>query len=158
MTNRELVWDGNLINSSYKIADKLEEHLRNPIPSDKPLIISSFVNINNLEDTSTFGRIVAEQIGSRFAQKGYTIIEMKLRNKSIFVDKGNGEFMLSRDLRNISIKHEAFAVIVGTYAIGHNRFYISARIVNPMNNIILSSSDASVRMFEEKQEILLRDD
>lgn len=106
----------------------------------KPLIITSFVNIDDLTVSSTFGRITSEQIGSCFSQIGYQVIEMKLRN-SIFIKAKSGEFMLSRELRMISKAHEAQALLVGSYAVGSNSVYITAKLVNADNGITLSSYD-----------------
>ena len=69
----------NLVSASYHIADALENNLKLRISPNESLLVASFVNVNNLEQSSTFGRIVSEQIASRFAQNGYKIIEMKLR-------------------------------------------------------------------------------
>ena len=61
--------DSNLVDVSYIIVDKLENNLKTPISPDDTIIVASFVDLNNLETSSTFGRIMAEQVGSRFAQK-----------------------------------------------------------------------------------------
>ncbi|MBW1940746.1 MAG: hypothetical protein JRI28_05130 [Deltaproteobacteria bacterium] len=149
--------DGGLVAASYQIADTLENNLKYEITPDDPLIVASFVNINDLEDSSTFGRIVAEQVSSRFAQKGYKIIEMKLRQNSVFMDKGKGEFLLSRDLHEVIKKHNASAVIVGTYGQGNKRLYISSRIVRPLDGTVISSCDVGILMNLKTQTILLRD-
>lgn len=57
------------------------------------------------------------------------------------VEEGKGKFLLSRDLKNISLNHEASAVIVGTYACSRDNIYISTRIVNPEDSVILASFD-----------------
>jgi len=51
----------------------LENNLNASISSDEPIIVASFVDVSDLKSTP-FGRIIAEQIGSRLAQKGYKII------------------------------------------------------------------------------------
>ena len=133
--------DMDLVAVSYAIANKLEINLKAPLSPDDTIIVASFVDVNNLNASSTFGRIMAEQVGSRLAQKGYKVIEMKLRQNSIFVEEGKGEFLLSRDLKNISLNHNATAVVVGTYACSRDKIYISTRFVNPSNSVILSSFD-----------------
>ena len=107
----------DLVAVSYGIVDNLEKNLKVPISPDDKIIVASFVDINNLTSSSPFGRIMAEQVGSRLAQKGYKVIEMKLRQSSVFVEEGKGEFLLSRDLKDISLNHKASAVVVGTYAV-----------------------------------------
>lgn len=149
-------WNGDLIYPSYTIANMLENNLNASISSDDPIIIASFVDVSDLKSTP-FGRIIAEQIGSRLAQKGYKIIEMKLRQNSIFVDpKGKGEFLLSRNLQDISTEHNASAVVVGTYACSYDRVYVSARIIDPTSSVVLASYDCGIPMDYKEMHALMR--
>jgi TolB-like protein len=149
--------DVNLVAVGYTIADKLvsDENFSQFIRPSDPLIVASFVNVNNLEESSSFGRIIAEQITSRFAQRGQKVIELKLRQNSIFISESQGEFMLSRDMRELSKTYSASAVVVGTYADGGDRLYVSARIVNPTNNIIISAYDVGIPMDSMAMSIML---
>ena len=150
--------DGNLVAVGYTIADQLaapEGFARSIGPSDL-LIVASFVNVNNLEESSSFGRIIAEQITSRFVQRGHKVIELKLRQDSIFIREGHGEFLLSRDIRALSKTYSAAAVVVGTYAEGGDRLYVSARIVRPTDNIIISAYDAGIPMDAMAMNIMLQ--
>jgi len=47
--------------------------------------------------------------------------------------------MLSRELKDISTKHNAQAVVVGTYSIAEDVVYISARMIRPSDGIIITS-------------------
>jgi TolB-like protein len=142
--------DYNLVKASYKAADKLLDGVedfyflkpdKQGIYAKQPLLVSSFVNIDNLQQSSTFGRVIAEQIGSRFAQHGYKIIEMKMRTGSIFVQEKTGELVLSRQLREISFQHDAYAVVVGTYGESKESVYVTAKLVRAKDSVILSSYD-----------------
>lgn len=146
-----------LVSASYHMADALENNLKHRISPNESLLVASFVNVNNLEQSSTFGRIISEQIASRFAQNGYKIIEMKLRQKSVFIEEGKGEFLLSRDLREIGESHGSPAVVVGTYAQGYNSIYVSARIVRTSDSEVIASCDYSMTMSPIDMHILLRD-
>jgi TolB-like protein len=149
-------WNGDLVSSSYAIADCLEARLTQNLRRDDPIIVASFVNVNDLENSSTLGRIVAEQIASRFAQKNYHVIEMKLRRKSVFIQEGKGEYLLSRDIKELSSDHQAGAVIVGTYAKGFDRLYLSARIVRPTDNVVIAACDSGLPMSFRKLDVLTR--
>jgi TolB-like protein len=149
-------WDGNLVTVGYTIADQLADNGAQSIGPSDMLIVASFVNINNLEESSSFGRITPEQIASRFAQRGQPIIELKLRQNSIFISEGKGEFMLSRDLREISKTHNASAVVVGTYADGRDRLYVSARMVRPTDNLIIAACDYGIPMATNTMNVMLR--
>lgn len=149
-------WDGDVVDASYAIAHKLENNLRTPIAHEDSIIVASFVNVSDLTKSSHFGRIMSEQVASRLAQKGYKVIEMKLRQDSIFVDpKNKGEFLLSRNIKDISRDHNASAVVVGTYAQGYRKVYVSARIISPFDSIILSSCDYELRFPETREMTVL---
>ena len=136
--------DINLIEYSYSAADQLISNLQknvnnkfDPIVDSDLILVASFVNINHMESSSTIGRTLAEQVGSRFAQKGYAVMELKVR-KNIFLKEGSGEFVLSREIEKISKKHQASAVIVGTYAEISQYLYVTAKITAPDGRIYSS--------------------
>lgn len=85
---RPIIRDANLVEASYSAADALL--MRAPWLKEQraPLLAATFVDINNLETSSGLGRVIGEQVGSRFAQKGFTVIEIKMRN-NIFVAEGD---------------------------------------------------------------------
>jgi TolB-like protein len=149
-------WDGNLVTVGNSIADKLADNVAQSLGPSDTLIVASFVSVNNLEESSSFGRIIAEQIASRFAQRGQKVIELKLRQNSIFISEGKGEFMLSRDLREISRTHNASAVVVGTYADGGDRMYVSARMVHPADNLLIAAWDYAIPMQPNTMSVMLR--
>lgn len=138
----------NLISLSYKIAENLEENAsprimpRNP---DQPLLITTFVDNNDLNRTSSFGRLMQEHIASRFVQLGYTVKEIKLR-KDLLIRQKSGEILLSRDLHLLNPSVSAQAVLVGTYSFTNRIMYISARLINPETSIIISSADYQLVM------------
>ena len=43
------------------------------------LIVTSFADIDNLKNSSTLGRIIAQQVGSGFASRGHPVIELLLK-------------------------------------------------------------------------------
>jgi hypothetical protein len=142
--------DENLISLSYKITEDLEE---NAVPRlmprhpDQPLLMTTFVDNNDLNQTSHFGRILQEHIASRFVQLGYTVREIKMRNNLLIRPK-SGEIILSRDLKLLNPSLTAQAVLVGTYSYSKRIMYISARLINPENSTIISSMDYQLVMDE----------
>lgn len=141
--------------ANYKAAEYLIGKLPKDMLKDSPLLVASFVNIDNLNESSTFGRMVSEQISSRFKQLGYTSIELKLRT-SIFIKEGSGEFLLSRELSDIVTKHNANAMVVGTYAFASDRVYLTVRIVNAVDSTILASYDYTIPMTRDVVKMLLQ--
>ena len=108
---------------------------------DESILAASFVNIDDLTKSSTLGRIVSEQIASRLAQHGFKIIEVKLRQESVFIKEGKGEFLLSREVRSLGETRGAHAVLVGTYAVSKDFIFVSARVVRTEDNSVVMGYD-----------------
>lgn len=140
--------DTNLVTLSYKIAENLVERTLPPlVPNhpDMPILVTTFVDNNDLTKTSKFGRVVQEHIGSRLVQLGYTVREIKMAS-TLTIEPKAGETILSRDLAQIGGEHEAQAILVGTISRSERILYISARLINPANNNILATDDYRLRM------------
>jgi len=132
----------NILESSYAAADILASALdQRRVSTESTILSASFVNIDNLRESSTLGRIVAEQISSRLAQRNYSVLEMKLRQESVFIKEREGEFILSRELKNISTSLNSNEVLVGTYAVADSCVFICARIVRCKDNTVLVGHD-----------------
>lgn len=138
----------DLISFSYNIADNLTASAfpqlipQNP---EMPLLVTTFVDNNNLEKTSTFGRVLQEHISSRLVQLGYSVKEIKMTGK-LQIEPGSGESILSRDLSQISPSVKSQAVLVGTVSATNRTLYVSARFVNPVSHSIISSTDHQLCM------------
>lgn len=133
----------NLIKFSYKIADNLIETALPPlIPRDPtmPIIVTTFVDNNRLEQTSRFGRILQEHISSRLVQQGYTVKEIKLAD-TMSIEQQSGETILSRNLSKLNGTLEAQAILIGTLSRAKRTLYISTRLVNPANSVVIASDD-----------------
>ncbi len=131
---------------AYQAADVLEYNLTTDISRTLPIMFSSFVDLSNLQSTSILGRMLGEQIGSRFSQHGYNVIEMRLRTNSLQITPKTGELALSRDMEHIRNSWDAQAVITGTYHIFEDKAVVSARIVSTVDNSIISSHDFSFKL------------
>lgn len=145
-----------LLKSSQRAADTLARNLEQSISTeDGGLIVASFVNVDDMTDASSLGRIVSEQIASTLARAPYMfpVTEVKLR-QNIFLKEKAGEFLLSREVISVSKKHQSQAVLVGTYAIAHGAVYVSARIVNPDTNRMVSSCDYVVPLDDNLRTLL----
>lgn len=153
----------HLIRASYSAVDAVLSAIENSrlsfrLNPTRPLIVTSFVDVDDVRYSSTFGRMIGEQVGSRFAQSGYNVIELKMRN-DIYVphpDRGRsaGEFMLSREIQELSFEHDAQAVIVGTYAAAKNIVYVTLKVVDVRDNMIVYSTDYSLPIDDDTKKLL----
>lgn len=131
---------------AYAIADALENNLVQPLDRARPILFTSFVELDDLMTSSTFGRLLGEQVASRISQHGYRVMELKLRRDSMIISDQAGEIILSRELDKIRSNHEAQAVIVGTYTIVNQSIIVTTRILSALDGAILSSNDVTLRM------------
>lgn len=126
----------NIINSE---ADAIIADSQWKLYRYKPIFYSSFVNLNNLQETSSFGRLVAELFSTRFSKQGYKVLEIKIRIKDIVVKERIGELILSRNISDIKDSNDAQAVLSGTYSVTDEGIYINVRIISTADRSIISA-------------------
>lgn len=134
--------DSQFIKANYLAAESLAKASTIPLDKSAPIVVATLVNIDNLEQSSTLGRIVSEQVATRFANMGYMVKEVKLRG-TLFVKSATGELLLSRELKDISASHKAQAVVVGTYSDAKEYVYLNIKLVD-VGNTILSGYDYAI--------------
>ena len=108
--------------------------------ADKPLIMATIVNIDALDQTTTLGRLVSEQLSTRMAQGGLQMLEMKLRN-SVYLKRNQGELMLTREIGEVATSHNAQAIVVGSYAETSDMVFINVKVIQPNTNLVLAGHD-----------------
>jgi TolB-like protein len=134
----EAAANSKLIESSYAGADAVLAQARGTLDRDQPILAATLVNIDELTQSSSLGRLISEHLASRLAQQGMSVIETKLRG-TIFMQRTEGEMLLSRDVREIASSHNAQAVVVGTYAISRDYIYVTVKLVRSTDSHILGA-------------------
>lgn len=124
-------------------------------PSGAPFVVATLVNVDQLEQSSTLGRAISEQISSRLTQSGHKVIDLKVSN-SVYMRKSEGEFLLTREIKEVAANYRAQAVIVGTYAVSASFVHITLKLVDPANSTILSAHDYSLPLDNEVKSMLRR--
>ncbi|MHB0775666.1 FlgO family outer membrane protein [Halomonas sp. WWR20] len=120
---------------------------------DKTVIAATFVNIDNLQQSSTLGRTLSEMFASSLVRSGVSVIEVKMRD-SLFIQEDTGELMLSRDVHRLSASHDAQAILIGTYAQGDSYAYVNARIIRASDNMILGATNFTLPMSRNVRSML----
>lgn len=135
------VAESQFIPSNHKAADALIGQLSTkPGFAGNTLIVATLVNVDALETSSTLGRVISEQIATRFSQHGYKVVDMRIRN-NIYIKKDEGELLLSREIRDLAQQQSAQAVIVGTYGESAEVVFINIKVVDPAHNHVLAVHD-----------------
>jgi TolB-like protein len=133
----------NLVTQIRVLAEELFVNLEDPDPQIGDLgdgmLVTTFVDINKLYRTSSFGRYLAEQIMNEFQSHAYKVIDMR-KSLSVVVQEKRGEFGLSRNSDEIGANASAGAMLTGTYLIGKDDIIVNARILDNKSSVLLSSS------------------
>ena len=133
-----IIHESSLLENNQAAGRELVKKSDGKLDKNRPIITASFVNLDKLSSSSSFGRISSQQVASQFTNSGYHVVEMLLR-KDVYIKQEQGEFLLSRELKDISIKHNAQAVLVGTYVAGDYYIYVTTKMIDASNSKIISS-------------------
>ena len=147
--------NSQFIPTNYAAADNLIKQLKLNSAPNSTLIISTLVNIDALDSSSTLGRLVSEQISARFTQKNYRTIELKFRD-NVYMAQGQGELMLTREVHELAKAHAAQAVVVGTYAQSRDFIYINLKVIQPNTNRVLAVHDYALPLDANNRMMLRR--
>ncbi|NOU14725.1 MAG: hypothetical protein HOO92_12315 [Methylococcaceae bacterium] len=139
------VKDTDLIEVSQDATCELREKLARIVPHNSLIVVSTLLNVDNLNQTSAFGRIVSDQIASAFHDAGHEIIGMELPI-DLFILKDGGELALSDETKAQLRKHQAAVLVGGVYAPGKKNTYVSLRVVDLFSKRVISTYDFSVPM------------
>lgn len=133
------------------LVDQIDRYYRGANPG--PLGVTTFVNLDDLYTTSTFGRIYAEQMMSELAMRGFDVIELRHADALQFLTD-SGEFALSRDVGALRRERGLSGVIVGTYVVSPVRVYVNARLVDPSTSMVLSAGSVEMSKSSEIARLL----
>jgi TolB-like protein len=133
------------------LAAQIDKHYRSSAPG--PIGVTTFVNIDDLYASSTFGRMVGEQLMSELTMKGFDVVELRHADALQFLDT-SGEFALSRDVRTVRGHRNLAAVVVGTYVVSPERVYVNARLIEPATSLVLSAGSVEMSKTRELAKLL----
>jgi len=101
------------------------------------LIFTTLVNLDDLRQTSRFGRTMSESMATQLFQHGYGVVELR-KAANIMVQANNGEMVLSRDATRLAKQYEANAIVAGTYALTPKTVIINVKLLDVHSEAVLS--------------------
>ncbi len=121
--------------------DDLAARLAAKAPAGTRVLVASFVNRDDLDDTSSLGRLTSAQVATRLSRAGFDMVEARLRSKLV-LRPGQGEFVLSRATADLArTEFEAQAVLLGSYTVDDEAVFVTASVVRLDNGAVLASGD-----------------
>ena len=143
----------NLISTTYYNTEKLLDREDILYPGDK-VVLASVVDINNLDDTTQFGRTITEEVAKEFIDHGYEIIDVRASLRGVVVKKRKGEFYITRDVENLAKTIKANAIFYGTYSVGKDYVYVNLKLINPRTHVVLNSVDYRIPLTPDIKKML----
>lgn len=123
---------------------------------DNTFIVTSFVNLENLAETTPLGRLIAEDVIHELQVRKWKVFEVRLA-KDITVNE-NGEFSLSRDIQKIRDMYKIGGVVTGTYSVSDNHVIVNARVLDITNGLVMSSAQIHLPRNSYVDSLLFRPD
>ncbi|WP_420265988.1 FlgO family outer membrane protein [Candidatus Magnetominusculus dajiuhuensis] len=122
---------------------------------ENKIIVTTFVDINNLNQTSMFGRLIAEEILSQLRMKDYRVTDVR-EMKSIVMSNKVGELYLSRSGlpqpgNKIDITPKSFnfdytnsLIVAGTYQVEPCEVFVNVRLISPEQAEVVSVASVKI--------------
>lgn len=103
------------------------------------LVVTSLVNLDNFDTTSSFGRMVAESLINEMHSRRFKVIDF--RTRELMTINNEGEFVLTREANELKDEMPYTLMLVGTYTLLDNdRIVINTRIMDIFTSDVLSTS------------------
>ena len=126
-----------------RLADLVGLTLNQSGHSEKQIVLlpTTFVNLDDLTKTSTFGRFCSEQLAEEMKLRDYGVMELRRLQELLIVPR-SGELGLGRDTAEIFNTYQANALLFGTYTITAQQVVLSVRLVQTKTNSLMAVGTA----------------
>ena len=126
---------------NYQAADMLQGIMQTRVNRKAPILVASMVSLNDFAETSTLGRLVMQQVGSRISQYGYAVVESRI-GRDMIMKVRDGEFLLTRDIaRAMQVQFNAQAALVGSYVHTKDTVFLSLRLLRLDDSSVVAAYD-----------------
>lgn len=106
--------------------------------TNKPVLITSFVRLDEFKKTTEFGRIVSESLINELSNRGFNIIEY--RGQMAVSVNDEGEYFITRKPHDLKDKVPSTYVVVGTYSRQFGKIMLNARVIDNITGKIITSA------------------
>lgn len=141
---------GNLNALVTFLADQLERNVDKKA-QHQPIVITTFVNLDNLRETSRLGRLLSENLMHEMHVRRWSIVDFRLVSNLLITE--SGEFSLARDMKKIKETYRVGGIVTGTYLITNDTVMVNARFMDTDTGMVLSTGQVAIPT--EGNELLL---
>ena len=142
----------SLTQSSYTAADMLIQQSRSLISQETPFEIGVLTDLDNPNERTNFGRVVTDQIASRFVQLGYTVQDVSGATMTPPSDGESPSYIQATPATGRD--GIGRSVITGGYAVARDAVLVNLRIIDPESGKVVAAYDYSVPMTRDVRELV----
>lgn len=113
----------------------------------------SLVNQDDFEESSSFGRYVAEALFYEFNQRGFPVREYRAEPQ-LALRRGEGEFLLSRQQQRILANSPLEMIVTGTYYHDRNNIFLNVRMFRAADGMVLRTAQLVFPMTDVSRTML----
>lgn len=135
----------------YSVDHLLAQHPK--MQDTDRILVATAVDVNNVQRTSELGRVLTECIQARLTHNDHDVIHPTVREDHLLVQH-DGQFLLSRDARNLAVDYNARSALVATYSVVSNSVVVSMKLVSTVENSTLAAQDFVLARTESISEML----
>ncbi len=119
------------------VADQLDR-IYHSNQRSRPTVATTFVNLDNLNETSGLGRLAAEHLMHELQVRSWAVRDIRL-TKELVINE-NGEFSLSRDIKHLHAAYPVANIVTGTYSVTGDGVLLSVRIIDSSSGQVIASA------------------
>ena len=148
--------DADLIATTYCAVDTLLARARENLAPTQKILTATFVDMNDMRQTYPFGRLSGELAAARLSHHGLAAVNMNIRADSVAIVQREGQFVLSRDIKELAAQHNAEAALVGMFTMTDTTVFVSQRLINIGDNTLIGAIDYEVPKGPKLRSLLTR--
>jgi TolB-like protein len=133
------------------LADQLERNTDRKVLGNT-FIVSTFSDLNKLNESSPMGRLIGEDIIHELQVRKWNVFDVRL-TRDIVINEA-GEFSLSRDIKKLRDTYKIGGIITGTYSEAESSITINARAIDIETGLVVSSAQVLLPVNDYTQALL----
>lgn len=122
------------------IAQQLEKNMV-MAPLSSKLMIANFVSLQDLNETSAFGKLASANLMHELQIRNWNIMD-PLFTRDLYIGP-TGEFALSRDPKRLPGSLPSLEIITGTYQTTTDSIILNVRMVNAHTSAVISTAQVT---------------
>ncbi|RWU07234.1 hypothetical protein DWB63_01675 [Pseudodesulfovibrio sp. S3] len=134
-----------IIELNHRAADVLYSNVaKAELTNQSAIYVKRFTNQNDPGDTSIFGSVMSQQVADRLVQRGMLITEGEPGATDLLYGGGTTAADYRKTGGLAGAKKELpprSGMLTGTYVIGDNYVYVSAKVVRLVDSAVVSAND-----------------